>query len=133
MTKFFDKLRSLEQEIADEKGPFQFYALILREDSPLKWDLVVAAPWLDEDERAGMKYLAAKVTKVLTKKEVVRMLAGIVIVERDNPGLKPIQKTVAVEHGNVELRDCELFRMDVEHAIIITSIRPGARHAGKAG
>jgi hypothetical protein len=39
------KLRGLERTLSEEKGPFNLFALLLREDAPDVWDLVVAAKW----------------------------------------------------------------------------------------
>jgi hypothetical protein len=44
MRKILDKLTKLEISISNEKGPFDLFALVLREDGFDKWDLVASAP-----------------------------------------------------------------------------------------
>jgi len=47
MKELVEKPRKLEAEIAAEKGPFLLFALFLRQDAADRWDLVVAAPWIE--------------------------------------------------------------------------------------
>jgi hypothetical protein len=117
---FVIKLQALEKQVAAEKGPFQLFAILLREDAPNKWDLVVAAPWLEQSHREGLKFLSRRVIEALSKDELL-MLSGIIIVESDNPGVKAIRKAFPVEHGNFEIGNNTLFDMPIKQGHIVTS------------
>jgi len=56
----FEKLESLEKKIADERGEFSLFGLFLREDAEDRWDIVVAAPWLNADSMEDINYIAKK-------------------------------------------------------------------------
>jgi hypothetical protein len=58
------KVKSLEFAISGEKGPFDLFALFSTdEELEDKWDLVVAATWIDEDDKKALDYLATKLQK----------------------------------------------------------------------
>ncbi len=40
--------------MAAEKGAFDLFALFLREDAPNKWDLLIAADWIDQDKAGAI-------------------------------------------------------------------------------
>jgi hypothetical protein len=40
------KFIEIEHNISGKYGTFNLFALFLREDSPDKWDLVIASPWM---------------------------------------------------------------------------------------
>jgi hypothetical protein len=125
MKALVDKLRTLEQEIAAEKGPFLLFALFLREDAPDVWDLLVSAPWIEQDKGAALHYLAGKLNAVATPEELTT-ISRIVIIEQSNPALVAMQSAIESEHGNVEIQDSNFFGLQIKHAFVITSRRAGA-------
>ena len=120
MREIVQKLAKVEKEVALEKGTFNLFALVLREDAPGLWDLLVAARWVQENKELALKYIAAKIKKVLTSQEIMN-LSRIVVIEQDNPALKALQKTIHVEESVVELQDSMLFGLPIKHAYIIAS------------
>ena len=60
-----NKLESLEKEIADAKGEFSVFGLFLREDAENRWDIVVAAPWLNSDSMEDLNYIVSKLNYYL--------------------------------------------------------------------
>jgi hypothetical protein len=116
------KLLPLSQSIAQEKGPFELFALFLRDDAPELWDLLVSASWITDDKEGALRYLAGKLTTILTDQELV-MLSRIVIIDKDNPALEALHRAVHVENSIVEVQDNEFFGMRIKHAYIINSIR----------
>ncbi len=110
----------LEQEISQEKGEFELFALFLRENAPNRWDVVVAAPWIEIDQGLALRYLGEKLQRGLTTDQLMR-LSHIAIIDADNPGLPDVTETVHVEHGLVEMRDQEFFGHSIERAFFITS------------
>ena len=65
MKQVAEKLRNMERQVAEEKGPVSLFGLFLREGAPDKWDLVVSAPWIDENKEAGLAYPAKSLRSAL--------------------------------------------------------------------
>jgi hypothetical protein len=125
MKKLVDKLRLLETEISQKKGDFSLFALLLREDSPNRWDLVVSAPWFWIDKKKTLDYLAKQLRSRLTSDEILS-LSRIVLIEESNPGLHALQQAFLVHHTPIEVQDCNLFGLQIQHGYIITSRRHGS-------
>lgn len=122
MKEIAQKLAEVEKEVALEKGAFTLFALVLREDAPDLWDLLVAAPWIEANKEDAIKYIATKVKKVLAPQELMT-LSRIVVIEQDNPFLDALHHAVHVEHGLMEVQHSIFFDLPIEHAYIITSQR----------
>lgn len=119
-----DKMAALEKEISVEKGDFYLFALFRREDAADRWDLVVASPWLEADEKQGLNYLADKVRAALTEEELLS-LSKIVVLEADNPVVEAVRKSVQeTRHGRIELENRDFAGVQVAHACISTSTAP---------
>jgi len=58
--RLIDRLGPLHLRMAAEKGPFTLFALVRLEDRHY-WDLLAAAPWIDEDRLAALRYIAKRV------------------------------------------------------------------------
>ena len=125
MNQMIKKLVSLERKASAEKGDFALFALFVREDTPNQKDLVVSAAWLEEDKRAALRYLTGQLYALLDLPEILS-LSGVILVDRDNPGMAEIHEAVSVEHGMVELVNERFFGSDMERAYIITSGRDGS-------
>ena len=129
MKSIAEKLRDLEQKIAEEKGNFLLFALFLREDAPDVWDLLVSASWIAKNKSDSLKYIAEKANEFLTPDEILK-LSRIVIIEQDNPGLVALQRTMTVEHGMAEIKDSTLFGLQIKHAYLITTSQAdGSAHS----
>ncbi len=124
MKQIAEKLRNLERQAAEEKGPFSLFGLFLRADAPDKWDLVVSAPWIDDNKEESLSYMAESLRASLAAEELLN-LSRIVLVEQNNPGLEAVQRAMHVEHGVVEIKDCNFFDLEIKSALIITSQRLG--------
>ena len=123
--KLLQKFLALERDVVAEKGRFILFALFLREYGVGSWDFVVSAPWLKRDELASYRYFATHLQSRLEPEEML-MLARIVLIDKDNPGLEEVHDTVTVEHGLVQIWNREFFGLQMERAYIITS-RPDAQ------
>jgi hypothetical protein len=121
-----DKLDRLKLALSRDKGAFDLFGVFLREDSPEKWDLVVAAPWLTPDERESFKTIADGLQSTLTREEVLQF-SRIVILEKGNPFLESVIARVSVEHGLSELDQTELSGVSIRRAYILTARRRLAR------
>lgn len=122
MIELLEKLKEQEVVMANEKGPFELFALFLREDAPGKWDLVVAAEWIDKNKEASLKYIAGIVQKTLSKEELLK-LSRIVLIDEENPALEALNIAMRVEHSIAEIQDSDFFGMQIKHAYLITSRR----------
>jgi len=126
-----EKLALLEREVSDEKGEFSLFGLFLREDAQDedKWDLLVSALWLDADKKKGLSYLAKEIQERLEPDELLS-ISRIVVLERGNPILEAIHKTVNVKHGKVEVKDSNFFGVQITQACISTSsaVDPTVKH-----
>jgi hypothetical protein len=120
MKKLAERFVTLEREIAQEKGDVSLFALFLRESDIERWDVVVAAPWVDQDYAKALRYLGDKLQQALTIDDLMQ-LSHIALVEGNNPDLPTVLQTVNVEHGLVEMRDQEFFGHTIKHAYFITS------------
>ncbi len=120
MKALAEKLRGLEQAIAGEKGPFNLFALFLREDAPDVWDLVVAAEWIEEDQSQALAELSKRVRAYLRPDEITR-ISRVVIVERANPAVKAIASAVSIAHGVAEVANSNFFGLAIKHAFVITA------------
>lgn len=122
MKEIAEKLKGYEVTMANEKGPFDLFALFLREDAPGKWDLVVAADWIEKNKEKSFKYIAGVVQKALTKEELLK-LSRIVLIDGNNPALEAMHRAMHVEHGIAEIQDSNFFGLQIKHAYLITSRR----------
>lgn len=120
MKELLEKLKKIEKETSAEKGNYDLFALFLREESPGKWDILVAASWINGDTEAALKYLALKFQNSFTQNEFLK-ISRIVIIEENNPELPAIQQDINIEHGISEIKDATFFGLDIKHAIFITS------------
>ena len=120
MKTIVDKLKTAEQEISNQKGQFALFALFLPEDSEDKWDLLVSSSWINENKQDALKYIARKVQKTLTPKELT-LISRIVIIDEDNPALNSIHRAIHVEHGDAEIQNSNFFGLFIKHAYLITS------------
>jgi len=121
MNQFVTKLLDVEQEIARDKGALNLFALFMREDLADRWDLVVAGPWVKQDE-ATLRYVAAALKRHLTPGEMTSLARVVVLPATENP-VRAITESYEVEHGQVELNDPESFGLPVKHGYLITSKR----------
>lgn len=126
MKDIANKMAALECEVSKEKGNFSLFVLIQREDALDKWDVLVAAPWIEKDERAAVDYLVKRIYGCLEPKEVMN-LSRIVVLKHDNPILAAFHKAIKVEHNDLrksfaaEVIDSVFFGFKIKHAFVITS------------
>lgn len=122
MKEIVEKLKQQENNMAQEKGPFDLFALFLREDAPDKWDLVVAAQWIEKNKQEALKYITKALQKSLTQSEILK-LSRIAIIDESNPALDAFQRAMHIEHGEEEIKDSNFFGLQIKHAYLITSQR----------
>ncbi len=117
-----ERFALLESQIAQERGDFALFALFMREGAPNRWDLIVSAPWA-ADEQQTVEYFVEQIKMKLGEQELVN-LSRIVVVDSEKDAVKDLQRSIQVEHGNVEVRDSDIFGLPIKRAHFITSKRP---------
>lgn len=116
-----EKFAQLRDEIIAEKGELSLFALFLREDAD-NWDVVVAAPWLEQDKASALKYLSAKITKALSKSELLD-LSRIILLESDDPSVEALVSDAHVEQTVAEMHDSTFAGLQIKHALLFQSKR----------
>lgn len=104
MRELLEKFVELERGLAEEHGQFSLFALFLREDSTDKWDLVVAAPWIEENRKEGLAQISNRVQQAFVPEELSR-LSRVVLIDDFNPALKAMPQALHSQHGTNEVRD----------------------------
>lgn len=117
----------LRDEIIAEKGELSLFALFLREDAD-KWDVVVAAPWLEKDRAAALRYLSAKITQNLSEPELLE-LSRIVLLESENPAVEGLLSEVPVEQSISEIHDSTFAGLLIKQGLLFQAKRPEATPA----
>jgi hypothetical protein len=115
-----EKLQIVEKNLSESKGHFELFALLLREDSPDKWDLLISADWARADKKASINTIIKEIRKVLSDHELL-MLSRIIILDKDEEVVKAIHQAMKVEHGLAEITDTSFFGLSIKHAYLITS------------
>lgn len=89
MTTLLEAIIPLEKELRLEKGAFTLFALFLREEGIGKWDLVVAAPWMDRDNKLALQRIYDWLQDHVST-ELMLQISRTVIIQMDNPMLPEI-------------------------------------------
>ncbi len=120
MKQFVDKFLEIEKEIAEENGELSLFALLLREESQNKWDLVLSAPWISDKKAPLFGSVARKLRNKLDK-EVLMSLSRIVLLNYDDPFVLTVNSIFKTVHNIVEIKDSRFNNISVKHVFIITS------------
>jgi hypothetical protein len=128
MRKYLDRFEKIRRVATQEKGEFVLFALFLRENANFdRWDLVVSAPWIQEDFGGALGYLADKI-KEEAGVEVLHRLARIAPINPDAlpPGDEMWAGAVAGMTPG-ELRYFDFLEQRVSHAFVLAA--PNFTHA----
>jgi len=124
MSDLVTALEEIERELSQQKGPFTLFAVFERQDIPNRWDVLVAAPWVDQNNEQAMKLLAAEMKKRLPPPEIVRV-SRIVLLDSDDASVRAITSARSVEHGRTPFNEASDYGLPAERGYLITS-RPAA-------
>jgi len=116
------KLQAVEKTLSESQGPFELFALFLREDAPNKWDLLISSDWARTDKKAALNTIIGEVQNVLSQQEQL-MLSRLIILDKDDAALNALQSAMHVEHGMAEISDSNFNGLPIKHAYLITSKR----------
>jgi hypothetical protein len=122
MQELLKKLQEIEAEVAREKGAFNLFALLQREDGYGKWDLVVAAPWIGEGRLKTLRYLAGKITPRFSPEERLSLAIVVPVSPDDEPVQRLIRAfPVSPDQKPVEIRDWDYNGMPIARGYILTA------------
>jgi hypothetical protein len=132
------KLASMGKKIEADKGLLELLGLFLRDESPDRWDIVIAGPGLKADRRASFEYVAGQLRKVMTDEELTG-LSRIVILDHGGAVLQSFLEQFSNRSGLADVHFVAEGGAVIRKAYIILA-RPGVArrrrpkkpHPGKA-
>jgi len=117
------KLRQLMRDLSKEKGEFSLFGLFLRAEAPDKWDLVVSSPWLEVGKLRALGEFVDRLSAAIGEDQLLS-ISRVVTLNGDDPALETVTKAVGVEDGLVEIRDSDLFGLNIAHAYVFRAKPP---------
>lgn len=124
MNELIKKIKEGIIALEKENQPLLICALFLREDSLEKWDIVVAASWLDSRVMESYKIVVSTLHRFLNESERVQV-SRIVLLDQDDPVVSYLQSLKTITNGGFEeLKESELsekFRFDIRRAYLLRS------------
>ncbi len=108
MKAILDKLKKVLSELEKEHGRILVFALFLRTDPLEKWDIVIAASWLNPNELSSYEMINSKIQKILLPADLVQ-LARIVILNDHDPVVSFLQDSETVTNGHFGEVSGEVF------------------------
>ncbi len=123
--RFLKNLVEAERDLSHKYGDFSLFAACFRENTLADyWDLVVAASWLFPETMDSYAVIMDGIRRNMEEDEVFR-LGALPLLDPNDPRVQEIQDEHVIEHGLIELDQCQLFDTDMEHVYIITAKRRG--------
>ncbi len=123
MNDFIEKFCSIEQSLVQEKGQFKLFALLERATVFDTWDVIMASKGLPDNEMSVLKYVVDKIQAVLTRQEMIR-IGAVILLDVNDHFVKEVQKFL-VEHQNpTEFSNAEINGLEISRGYIITSPIP---------
>ena len=107
---------------ADEKGPFNLFALFLREDAPDVWDLRRRGRVDRSEDQSQALAELSKRSRIPARRRDHERISRVVIVERANPTVKAIASALSITNGVAEeVANSNFFGLAIKHAFIIAA------------
>lgn len=122
MSKLVDVFEEIERKLARDKGPFTLFALFERQDFPNRWDVVVAAPWVESDNERALKFFAIEMKQHFPTNELGRV-SRVVLLDPSDERVRAITSEHEVEHGRIEIAEGFHYGLPADHGFIITARR----------
>ena len=108
MKSLLDKLKNVVVSLEKEHGAILVFALFLRVDPLEKWDIVVSASWLNENDISSYKTITSKLQENLSPQELTQ-LARIVILGISDSVVSFLQNSETVTNGHFGEVSGDLF------------------------
>jgi hypothetical protein len=118
------KLREVEKNLSDKKGPFNLFAICHREgayqDSA---EVVVCATWIDTYTQAGVQEVYDEIVRSLGQDETASRISAIIALTAKNPFVVALSTVLNYEHGFNHFKNCVLNGVELDAHTVITSMR----------
>lgn len=124
MNSLADKAQTLIPFLK-EQGSLFLLALFERDDVLDKWDLVVSSDWSDKGNAAAIKELSMRLVPLLSASDLTH-LSRIVVIPSAERAVHAMTSGIAVESGQIDIRDCNFMGLQINHAIVLSSKRPSS-------
>jgi len=123
MNSFIEKFPAIERSLAQEKGEFKLFALLERDMVFDRWDVVMAAKGIPDNDISVLEEIIHKIHAVLTHEEKIRMSA-VILLDVNDHFVKEVEKFL-VEHDNpTSFSNAEINGIEISRGYIITSPIP---------
>ena len=123
--KLLRRLTLVERDLSEQYGGFSLFGMCQRENTLADmWDLILSAPWLTPNVIPSDNIILDALRQHLGKDELFS-LDAVPMFDPDDWRIQELQDGYEVEHGLIDLGQCQLFDMDMERVYIITSKRRG--------
>jgi hypothetical protein len=116
MKQVIRKMGRLAKEIANERGQFMLFALVLPENA-IAWDLVIAADWIEKNNMETIRFFAKKIQDILTKEEL-REFSAVILLDNDEFG--DVSAKMESQTGQEET-DIDFFGRHIEKGYIFVA------------
>jgi len=120
MSKIVDSLEEMERKLSRENGPFTLFALFERQDIPTQWDLVIAAPWIEQNNEQALRLVAGEMKKLLSTNDL-QQVSRIVLLDSGDATVRAITAEHLVEHGRLEIDEGSHYGLPAKRGYVITA------------
>jgi hypothetical protein len=141
-----DAFLAAAHDIAAERGDFAMFLLVLREEmthvmstsstdpvAPMRWDVLLSAPWLAADQRAPLEYVAQKIERHGGKR-TLRSIARLGALPISHPIVKRVMQEFGLPRplnspatvagvGGVHMLDPRIIGPGIVQAIVVAATR----------
>ncbi|NGX52822.1 MAG: hypothetical protein KR126chlam5_01127 [Candidatus Anoxychlamydiales bacterium] len=101
MKDIIEKIKTAICDLEKTNGNILVFALFLREGLFDKWDIIVAASWLDSKKMDDYKIISSEIQKVLNDSEFLQF-SRIVILDQDDPVVSFLQNLKTIKNGSYQ-------------------------------
>jgi hypothetical protein len=124
MKELIEKLKLVIKDLEKSKGSLLIFAIFLREDSLEKWDIIVAASWLDPSEMESYKIVSNALRDHLTSSDFLNV-SRIVILPAKDPVTSFLINLEVVENGGYKQLSTDdltdTFGFEIKRAYLLRS------------
>ena len=119
---FLAKISKIHEQIVRERGGLYLFALVKREESIGKWDLILSASWAGESNKSDISYVAATVDYYVSKEEKL-FLSRIVFLNKNDSFVVGINGALNISKGRAKVQNYVFNGVTVDQAYVFTSTR----------
>ncbi|MDM8558367.1 hypothetical protein [Candidatus Parabeggiatoa sp. HSG14] len=118
MDRFIQKFLLIENTIAQEKGPVDLFALFKIVEIPNRWEVVISAERLSENNIKAMEYVTHKIRAVLTQKEMIT-ISAVILLTANEPFIEELQKFLKTNNNSNVFSEVNIHGVEIKKGYII--------------